>query len=174
MEKNFLCLSIIAMLVSQASFGDSPAFVPVGGFSLEKYLGTWYEIARMPVSFEKDLVNVTATYGLRKDGKVSVINQGYKNSKQGKKKVANGNAKFAGNPDVGYLRVSFFWPFFADYIVVALDSNYHYALVAGNSHNYLWILSRTPKLDQTILDGLFAKAKELGFDVQKLIMVPQE
>jgi apolipoprotein D and lipocalin family protein len=173
MEKTVIYLSMALIVASQASFGASPAFTPIKGFALDKYLGTWYEIARMPASFEKDLVNVTATYELRKDGKVDVINQGYKKTKKGKHKIAYGKAKFAGNPDVGHLRVSFFWPFYADYVVVALDSNYQFAMVTSDSHKYLWILSRTPKLDQAILDNLLAKAKELGFDMQKLITVEQ-
>jgi apolipoprotein D and lipocalin family protein len=170
----FLRYSIIAALGSPAFSGAPPAFVPVKGFSLERYLGSWYEIARMPVSFEKDLSKVTATYVLRKDGKVDVINQGYKTTKNNKKQVAKGKAKFAASSDIGHLRVSFFGPFYADYIVLALDENYSYAMVTSNSNKYLWILSRTPKLEQTILNGLLAKAKELGFDVEKLIMVEQE
>jgi apolipoprotein D and lipocalin family protein len=166
-----LSLSMTAMIFSHAFANSSPAFTPVTGFSLDRYLGVWYEIARMPVSFEKDLDRVTATYTLRKDGKVEVLNQGYRN---GKKKVAHGRAKFAGSPTVGHLRVSFFGPFFADYIILSLDENYTYAMVTSSSTKYLWILSRTPKLDQKILDSLLAKATELGFDTGKLIMVEQE
>jgi apolipoprotein D and lipocalin family protein len=166
-----VCLLIAATVIVQTSAEPSATFVPVNNFSLEKYLGAWYEIARMPVSFEKDLVNVTATYELRKDGKVNVTNLGYKN---GDKKVARAIAKFAESPNVGHLRVTFFWPFCADYTIVALDSNYTYAMVAGKSHKYLWILSRTPKLDKEVIDNLLAKAIELGFDATKLIMVEQE
>jgi apolipoprotein D and lipocalin family protein len=171
MGKRAFFWPMIAMMFSQAFSNSTPAFTPINGFFLDRYLGTWYEIARMPVSFEKDLDRVTATYSLRKDGKVEVLNQGYRN---GRKKVAHGRAKFAGNPDVGHLRVSFFGPFYADYIILALDENYTYAMVTSSSNKYLWILSRTPKLDQKILGGLLAKAKELGFDTQKLIMVKQE
>jgi apolipoprotein D and lipocalin family protein len=170
MNKIPLCCSIIALLSPQAFPKNAPLFTPVIEFSLDRYLGTWYEIARMPVSFEKDLDHVTATYSLRKDGKVEVVNKGYK---KGTEKVARGKAKFAGSTDIGHLRVSFFGPFYADYIIIALDTNYTYAMVTSSSHKYLWILSRTPKLDQKILDGLLAKAKELGFDTRKLIMVEQ-
>jgi apolipoprotein D and lipocalin family protein len=159
---------VIVFFALHAWAGATGLFVPVKNFNLEKYLGVWYEIARMPSPFEKNLVNITATYKLRDDGKVDVINEGNKSTKEGKKQTARGKAKFAGNKDVGYLKVSFFWPFCADYIVVSLDSaNYQYSMVV--SGKYLWILSRTPKLDKTVLDGLLAKAKELGFDVQKLI-----
>jgi apolipoprotein D and lipocalin family protein len=171
MGKMLLCYSMIVIISSQASSKDITAFSPVKGFSLDRYLGTWYEIVRMPVSFEKDLINVTATYTLRKDGSVEVLNQGYKNNK---KKIAHGKAKFASSPDIGHLRVSFFWPFYADYIIIGLDETYTFAMVTSNSRKYLWILSRTPKLDQTIVDGLLAKAKELGFDTQRLISVQQE
>ena len=153
----------------------NPKFTPVSGFELSKYLGTWYEIARMPVSFERDLVAVTATYSLQKDGTVSVLNQGHKNIVQGKLKKAFGKAKFAGNTDVGHLKVSFFWPFYADYIIVALDQkDYQYAMVVSEGFKYLWILNRTPRLDASILNGLLDKAKSLGFDMQKLYLVPQE
>jgi len=153
---------------------EPPHFTPVSGFNLERYLGTWYEIARMPSWFEKDLVRVTATYSLRPDGKVDVLNAGYKPGIEGKKKSAHGKAKFAGDTFAGHLRVSFFGPFYADYIIVELDSSYRYALVTGDSYKYLWILSRTPQLDSASVNHLLEKAKTLGFDLSKLYMVPQE
>jgi apolipoprotein D and lipocalin family protein len=171
MKVLILWLSMAMTFITQASANPSSTFIPVANFALDKYLGTWYEIARMPVSFEKDLIHVTATYNLRSDGKVSVTNQGYK---KGVKKIARATAKFAGNQNVGHLRVSFFWPFSADYIIIALDSSYNYAMVTSNSHKFLWILSRTPKLDKTITDKLLAKAIELCFDATKLIMVEQK
>ena len=134
----------------------------------------WYEIARMPVIFEKDLVLVTANYSLKKDGGVKVVNEGFKFSKDGKYAGVTGKAKFAGTPDVGHLRVSFFGPFYSDYIIVELDPEYQWALVAGISHDYLWILARTPALDPAILDRLVKRAAELGFDTGRLIYVKQE
>lgn len=173
--KNSLLVAIISMTFSIQPLSADPKFTPVNGFELSKYLGTWYEIVRMPVSFERDLVAVTATYGLQKNGTVSVLNQGHKNIVQGKLKKAHGKAKFAGNTDVGHLKVSFFWPFYADYIIVALDQqDYQYAMVVSEGFKYLWILSRTPRLDASILNGLLDKAKSLGFDMQKLYLVPQE
>jgi apolipoprotein D and lipocalin family protein len=167
--RNVIFLSgIIALFASHSWAAATGPLIPVKDFQLDKYLGMWYEIARMPSPFEKDLVKVTATYKLRNDGKVDVINEGYKSTKDNKKKIAHGKAKFSGAKDIGYLKVSFFGPFYADYIIVSLDSeNYQYALVA--SGKYLWILSRTPQLAQPVLDSLLSKAKELGFDVQKLI-----
>jgi apolipoprotein D and lipocalin family protein len=148
-----------------------PPYAPVTGFALQQYLGKWYEIARLPNRFEKDLVNVTATYSLRDDGKVRVQNEGDK--PDGKHKMAIGKAKLAGKSGEGYLRVSFFGPFYADYVVVALDKeNYQYALVAS-SDKYLWVLSRTPQLDENIYQQLLQKARELGFDTSKLYVVPQ-
>jgi lipocalin len=148
-------------------------FTPVDSFELSKYLGTWYEIARMPAPFEKDLVGVTATYSMRDDGKVNVLNQGYKNSKDGKKSVALGKAKFAGDPTKGHLKVSFFLFFYGDYIIIDLDKdNYQYALVLSPP-SYAWILCRNPTLDKAVIDRLIQKAKGLGYDTSKLIMVPQ-
>jgi apolipoprotein D and lipocalin family protein len=173
-KKTLMLLIGVGVAISHAASCSSPAFPPINGFVLEKFLGNWYEIARMPSSFEKDLVNVTATYELRKDGKVTVINQGF-NKKKGKKHLARGKGKFAGSPDIGHLRVSFFGPFYADYIIIALDAaSYAYAMVASNSAKYLWILSRTPKLEKGVLDNLLAKARELGFNEKNLVMVEQE
>jgi apolipoprotein D and lipocalin family protein len=154
-------------------FAESPKYKPVSGFELNLYLGKWYEIARLPFKYEKDLVNVTATYSLLKNGKVKVVNEGYKGTKDGKHKVAIGKAKFGESTDQGYLRVSFFWLFYGDYIIVELDPNYTYAMVAS-SPKYLWILSREPKLNKTILDNLIEKAQILGFDTSKLYFTPQE
>jgi apolipoprotein D and lipocalin family protein len=175
MKKPLLPFLLSMFFFIQFAGAASMEFTPVNGFELSKYLGTWYEIARMPVSFERDLVAVTATYGLQKHGTVSVLNQGHKKTVQGKLKKAHGKAKFAGNTDKGHLKVSFFWPFYADYIIVALDQkDYQYAMVVSEGFKYLWILSRTPHLDASILNGLLDKAKALGFDTQKLYMVPQE
>jgi apolipoprotein D and lipocalin family protein len=119
------------------------------------------------------LVNVTATYSLRKDGAVKVVNEGYKNTKDGKHNVATGKAKFGKSPDLGYLRVSFFWPFYGDYSIVELDPDYTYAMVAS-SPKYLWILSREPKMDKKNLDALIEKAGKLGFETNRLYFTPQE
>jgi apolipoprotein D and lipocalin family protein len=148
-------------------------FTPVDSFDLAKYLGTWYEIARMPAPFEKDLVGVTATYSLKPNGMVNVLNQGHKKTIDGEKSVANGKAKFAGDTSKGHLKVSFFWIFYGDYIIVDLDKdNYQYALVLSPP-SYAWILCRNPTLDKAVLDRLIEKAKGMGYDTSKLIMVPQ-
>jgi apolipoprotein D and lipocalin family protein len=173
MKWSLLLTFAFPLLFAGQAFSAPPKLVPVSGFDLNRYLGKWYEIARLPNSFEKDLVSVTATYSLRGDGKVKVVNEGYKKSKSGKHKVATGKAKFATSPDQGYLRVSFFWIFYGDYMIVELDPEYKYALVAS-SRKYLWILSREPKMDNEVLDKLVKKAQELGFNTTKLYFTPQE
>jgi apolipoprotein D and lipocalin family protein len=173
MKWSLLLTCALPVLLVGRALSAPPKLVPVSGFDLNRYLGKWYEIARLPFSFEKDLVNVTATYSLRSDGKVKVVNEGYKKTKSGKHDVAEGKAKFAKSPDKGYLRVSFFWIFYGDYIIVELDPDYKYAMVAS-SHKYLWILSREPKMDNAILDKLVKKAQELGFETTKLYFTPQE
>jgi len=145
-------------------------YSPVSPFDAGRYLGTWYEIARLPTSFEKDMTNVTATYSLKENGKIKVDNQGLKN---GIRKKAVGKAFLAGAANEGFLKVSFFGPFYANYFIVDLDENYSYAMVAS-SPDYLWILSRKPGLDKDILNGLLEKAKRLGFDTSKLYFTPQK
>ncbi len=142
-------------------------------FKLEKYLGTWYEIARFPHSFEKDLVGVTATYSLGKDGRIDVLNQGYKKSFHGEQKAAYGKAKVTNTP--GKLKVAFFLFFYAEYNVLELDSmNYQWALIGSKTPDYLWILSRAPHMEKDLYDELKQKALERGYDISRLLLVPQK
>lgn len=141
-------------------------------FDLEKYLGTWYEIARFDHRFERGLVGVTATYEKRADGKIKVLNQGYKNSFDGKLKTASGKAKTTANP--GHLKVSFFWFFYTDYFVMELGENYEWALVGSSSDDYLWILSRTPQLEEKVKNHILGKAAQRGYSISKLIWVEQK
>ena len=144
---------------------------PVTGFKLERYLGKWYEIARLDHSFERGLSQVTAEYSLRKDGGVKVVNKGYSVEKK-KWKEAEGKAYFVESPDLGYLKVSFFGPFYGAYVVFELDhEGYKYSLVSGPDKSYLWLLSRTPELDKAKQSMLVNKAASLGFDTSKLIFV---
>ena len=138
---------------------------------IERYLGTWYEIARFDHRFERNLVGVTATYTKRDDGKIKVVNQGYKNSFDGKLSRAVGKAKLTDEP--GKLKVSFFWIFYADYFVLELDDDYEWVLVGSSNDKYLWILSRTPKLEEKLVDHILEKAKQRGYDTSKLIWVDQ-
>ena len=139
---------------------------------LQRYLGTWYEIARFDHRFERGLAGVTATYSMRDDGKIRVLNQGYKNTLDGELSVAEGKAKLTGEP--GRLKVSFFWIFYADYFVMELDENYKWALIGSKSDKYLWILSRTPKLEESVKKLILEKAQNRGYDTSKLIWVEQK
>jgi lipocalin len=141
---------------------------------LNRYLGTWYEIARFPHSFEKTLQGVTATYFLREDGKIKVLNQGYKGSLNGPISTAVGKAKIPNPADPSKLKVSFFLFFYADYLVMELDPGYQWALIGSKNENYLWILSRTPKMDPAIYNNLVANAKKRGYDVNRLEKVQQK
>lgn len=145
----------------------------VTGFSLERYLGTWYEIARLDHRFERGLSQVTANYSMRDDGGVRVLNRGYKESKS-KWSEAEGKAYFVETPDIGRLKVSFFGPFYGAYNIIELEpENYSYALVIGNNTKYMWILAREPSLEPAVLERLLNKARKLGFATDELIY-PQE
>ncbi len=145
----------------------------VKGFESEKYLGTWYEIARLDNSFEKGLNRVTATYSKREDNGIRVINRGYEPIKK-KWAEVEGKAYFIENQDTGKLKVSFFGPFYGPYTIVALDKLYYNYAMVTSGNNYLWILSRTPQLPYPIKQELVAQAKELGFDTDKLVYVVQD
>ena len=156
------------LLAAQTQHFDNST---VEEFDLSRYLGKWYEIARFDHSFERGMQNVTAEYSLRDDGKVSVFNSGWKGEKF---KLAEGKAKYPDpKNDPGHLRVSFFLFFYSDYNVMLLDNDYSVALVGSRSPNYLWILSRTPEVDQEVLDVLLEEAQNRGYDVSKLIWVDQ-
>ncbi len=163
-------LTVMAVLLTACTRAPECVEV-VSGFDLNRYLGTWYEIARLDHSFERGLSNVTADYSLRDDGGVRVINRGY-NAEENEWDEAEGKAYFVGDEDLGQLKVSFFGPFYGGYNIVELDKDgYRYSLVAGPDRSYLWILARTPELDDAILERLVATARELGFPTDDLIMV---
>jgi apolipoprotein D and lipocalin family protein len=146
---------------------------PVSGFQLERYLGKWYEIARLDHSFERGLTQVTAEYSLRDDGSVRVLNRGFAADKNAWDQ-AEGRARFVENSDTGFLKVSFFGPFYGSYVVFELDrEGYQYAVVAGPDKSYLWILARTPVIDRALQERLVARAAAAGFDTGKLIFVDQ-
>ena len=145
---------------------------PVASFDLSKYLGTWYEIARFDHVFERGLENVTAEYLLRDDGKVDVINSGWKG---GKFKMAHGKARQPDpSGDPAHLEVSFFLNFYSDYNVLMLDDMYQVALVGSKSPKYLWILSRSPQISDIVIDSVIEEAESRGYDTSKLIWVNQE
>lgn len=161
-------------LLSVVSCKTMPMHVkPVKPFVLEKYLGKWYEIARIDFRFEKGLNNVTATYTMKANGMVKVDNKGYDYAK-GKWKESIGKAKFARNENEGMLRVSFLGPFYAGYNVIAIDKEYKYALVAGDNYNYLWILSREKTIPEVVKQSYLAIAKNSGYDIDRLIYVEHD
>lgn len=141
---------------------------------VERYLGKWYEISRYDHTFERDLVGVTATYSYREDGKIKVINSGFEKTLNGKKSEAIGKAKI---PDLNVpskLKVSFFWFFYGDYFVLELDRDYQWVVIGSSSDNYLWILSRTPKMEKNLYNKLLGNLTNRGYDVSKLILVEQK
>lgn len=171
-------LSVAGMALLTAVLQSGCAGAPDGvevvtDFELNRYLGTWYEIARLDHRFERGLSRVTANYSMRDDGGVSVVNRGYQLSSE-EWEEATGKAYFVGAPDIGQLKVSFFGPFYGGYNIMELDKDdYQYALVAGPDRSYLWILARSPKLDQETLDALVNIAKNANFPTEDLIYVDQ-
>jgi apolipoprotein D and lipocalin family protein len=146
---------------------------PVSGFELDRYLGTWYEIARLDHSFERGLSRVTAEYSLRDDGGVRVVNRGF-DAASGEWKEAVGKAYFVNGNDVGYLKVSFFGPFYGAYVVFELDhENYGHAFISGPDTSYLWLLARTPSVSEDVIDRFVERSAALGFDTDSLIFVDQ-
>ena len=142
-------------------------------FDKEKYLGKWYEIARMDFRFERNLNNTTANYSVNNDGTIKVDNRGF-NYKTMKWEQAIGIAKFVGKPNVAMLKVSFFRPFYSGYNVIALDSEYKYALVAGKNLSYLWILSRETTIPENIKQNYLKIAENLGFKTSSIIWVEHD
>jgi apolipoprotein D and lipocalin family protein len=135
---------------------------------VKRYMGTWFEIARFPLRFEKGLVGIAATYTLLPDGRVRVVNKGYEKDFDGKLKTIEGKAWVVDNTTNAKLKVSFFWPFAADYWILELGKDYEYAVVGNKSRKYLWILSRTPQMEETTYNELLRRAQEKGFDISKL------
>jgi lipocalin len=168
-------LSIFILLLFTSCQGQTSMIdkTVVANFNLESYLGQWYEIARYDHSFERGLVGVTATYSIRPDGKIKVVNAGYKNSLTGKRSEAIGKAKVPNPAEPAKLKVAFFWFFYADYFVIELDPNYQWAAVGSSSNDYLWILSRTPQMDKAFYNDILQRLTKRGYDTQKLILVTQ-
>jgi apolipoprotein D and lipocalin family protein len=165
-------LILLSILTMSCGPGTSPA-APVTGFDADRYLGTWYEVARLPHSFERGLSDVTATYSRNNDGTIKVVNRGWNVAKQ-RWDDADGKARFTRTPDIGQLEVSFFGPFYGLYTVAELDPGYEWAMVVGPGTGYFWILSRTPDLDEAVVARLVAKAGELGIDTSKIERVSHE
>ena len=147
---------------------------PVENFDINRYTGKWYEIARLDHSFERNLSKVTAEYSIRNDNGINVINRGL-STENNQWKEATGKAYFVGDPYTAHLKVSFFRPFYASYIIFKLDhTSYRYALVCSSKKKYLWILARTPAIEKELLDYLVAEASRAGFETDKLIFVDHQ
>lgn len=145
----------------------------VSDLDIDRYLGKWYEIARYDHRFERGLVGVTAEYSLQPDEKIKVVNAGYKGSLDGERSVATGKAKIPDPEQPAKLKVSFFWIFYADYFVMELDEEYQWAVVGSKRDKYLWILSRTPQMEEELYAEILEKIKQRGYKTDPLIRVPQ-
>lgn len=167
-----LIISLLATLCLTSCLGKPEKIVPVTNFQAERYLGTWYEIARLDFYFEKGMSQVTANYSLRDDGGINVLNRGYL-AENGHWREAEGKAYFVEDKNTAYLKVSFWGPFYSSYIVFDLDEHYQYALVTSSSKSNLWLLARTPTISGEVKASMLAKAAALGFDTNKLIYVEQ-
>jgi len=164
---------LLTLISACSSTGLPKGVTPVDEFEVDRYLGQWYEIARLDHRFERGLENVTATYSLRDDGGLVVQNRGY-SLKKNKWQDATGKAYFVGDSNVGHLKVSFFGPIYGSYAVFELDKeDYQYAFISGSNTKYLWFLSRTPTVSDEVMERFNNRATELGFDLGELIMVDQ-
>ncbi|MEE4360332.1 MAG: lipocalin family protein [Pseudomonadales bacterium] len=164
------CLIIGALLTGCVTVPDG--ITPVRPFDAERYLGTWYEIARQDHSFERGLSHVTATYGRREDGGISVRNEGF-DTRKDRWDAAEGKAYFVEDAQTGYLKVSFFGPFYGAYIVFDLDPDYRWSLITGPNRDYLWILARTPEIDDDLKARMLTRIRAAGFDPDDLVFVEQ-
>lgn len=176
LKKTMIALHFLTLLLMTASCATTaPKGVsPVTEFDIQRYLGRWYEIARLDHPFERGLERVYADYSLRPDGGVGVLNQGYDPLKKVWKQ-AEGRAYFLGDPTVGSLKVSFFGPFYGGYHIIHLDRKaYAHAMVCGPDLSYLWILCRTPEIDEAVLESLIHQARQMGFAVDALIYVTHD
>lgn len=151
-----------------------PELKTVDSVDVKRYMGTWFEIARFPQRFERGLVGVTANYTLLPNGKVRVLNSGYERDFNGRLRTATGSARVVDTATNAKLKVSFFWPFSADYWILELGKDYEFAVVGEESRKYLWILSRTPQMDEGVYKELLKRVQSKGFDISKLEKVPQK
>ena len=173
MKHRFLLLTLTIMTLCLSCSTLPEGAEAVSNFEKEKYLGKWYEIARLDVSFEKNLNNTTAEYSLNENGTIRVVNSGY-NTKKMKWKKAVGKAKFVQDENIGMLKVSFFGPFYGGYNVVALDPEYRYALVAGSSLKYLWLLSRETSVPDQVKSDYLKIAEDIGYNTADLLWIEHD
>ena len=171
MNFSFCCLLALVTIFAAVINGKQNDLDVVPHVDLNRYVGQWYEIARLPNRFEKKCANsVTATYSLRTDGKIEVVNRCRKLS--GDYTTAKGKAKVVDKTTNAKLKVTFFWPFYGDYWILDLGKNYEYAVVGAPNRKYLWILSRSPQMDETVYRQLLAKMAARGFKTEQMIKTP--
>ena len=156
-----------------ANIGIPTGLSAVQNFDIQRYTGTWYEVARLDHGFEKGLTHVTAEYTLRDDGGLKVVNKGF-NMKTGHWEQSEAKAYFTDEPNIGMLKVSFFGPFYGGYNIIDLDDNYRYAMVTGPKMSFFWILSKDKTMAPEVLQKLVQKAKGFGFKLDKMILVDQK
>ncbi|QMV15546.1 lipocalin family protein [Vibrio spartinae] len=166
-------LLMLVTLTLTGCLGMPETVQPVSNFDVQHYLGKWYEIARLDHSFEEGLTHVTADYTPRDDGGIAVLNRGF-SAADNQWEEAQGKAYFVNSDSEGYLKVSFFGPFYGSYVIFALDDDYRYAFISGPDTDYLWLLSRTPTVDQQVIEQFIHMAKARGFDTDRLIFVDQQ
>lgn len=166
------CILLLTACASGVKQVGSPLKV-VSFVDLKRYMGTWYEIARYPHRFQEGCAGTSATYSLRDDGKVDVLNQCYKEKLNGKLVKAHGKAWVIDPATNAKLKVSFFWPFSGHYWIIDLGENYEYAVVGHPDRTYLWILSRTPEMDEQLYNNIIEKLKLQSYDTSKLIRTLQ-
>jgi apolipoprotein D and lipocalin family protein len=172
MPFHLIFIAIFMALISTGCTEAPPGFDPVTNFEIERYLGKWYEIARLDHSFERDMINVSAVYEQDPKGGIQVTNKGY-DTDSNEWKTVKGRAKFIDDKNVGSLKVSFFGPFYGGYHIIAIDrEHYGHAMIVGHRSNYFWILSRTPWMEDAIYRELVNRADALGIDTDALIRVP--
>lgn len=171
MKKTILVILLMCILLSvlASCAGTKVDNSTVGNVDMQRYLGKWYEIARLDHWFERGQTHCTANYSMNDDGTIKVVNRGVKD---GEATVSEGKAKFTDTP--GLLKVSFWGPFYSDYRIMMLSPDYRYALIGGKDAGYLWILSRTPSLTQFEIKALLAEAQRRGYDTKNLLWVSQD
>ncbi|HET9250888.1 MAG TPA: lipocalin family protein [Candidatus Eisenbacteria bacterium] len=167
------CLLQIALASAACSPAAGPTLQTVRSVDLSRYVGTWYEIASYPQRFQKGCTGTTATYTLRADGKIDVLNRCARDSLNGRVTVARGQAKVVDESTNAKLKVTFFWPFWGDYWIIDLGRDYEYAVVGHPSRKYLWILSRAPVMDATLYEGILVRLRGQGYDTTRLVRTLQ-
>ena len=167
------CLLFIPLAVAPRSEAADSPLQTVPSVDLSRYVGTWYEIASYPQRFQKGCTGTTATYTMRPDGQIDVLNRCSRDSLNGRVTVARGRAKVVDKSTNAKLKVSFFWPFWGDYWIIDLGQDYEYAVVGHPKRKYLWVLSRTPAMDALVYEGILERLRAQGYDTTHLVRTVQ-